>query len=375
MKIILTQIAAAVIAVVLGLAVAVPAAATEDENAYHVNVGDLLQVTVYGEAQLSGRFRVDAQGAINYPLLGAVVVADLTTEEISQRLRAPASGPPTVEVVEYTSVFVVGEVEKPGAYQFRPGMIAFELVALAGGIRRGTPGTDNSVTALIAAEQELADLRMTRFAQMVQKARVLAEVKGEDFVPSSIAADEPITAAMQQSIIADEQAVFQVRKDALASQKKALEAQRSSYDAEISSLQETIQLHDQEVALMLQEIDGQEALLKKELTVQSKVLALRRELSALKRNALDFRLALARARQRQIEIDQRLVDLGDVRALENANGQRQLDLEIARTAQRIASTTLRLTELQSSIDHPASRILEYSLSRMEQRQIHHNQDQ
>lgn len=331
---------------------------------YRVNAGDLLQVTVYGEERLSGRFRVDPEGAINYPLLGSVVVGNLTTNEISRRLRAPASGPPTVEVVEYAQVFVVGDVEKPGPYQFRPGMIVLELVALGGGVRRPTEA-ESRLLSVITAEQELAELRIARFAQTLQRLRVSAEIKGEAFQPSSAPNEELITAAERQRIIANETTLFNVRASTLAGQQAAIKAQRASYDVEIASLTESIGLHDEEVKLLLQEVSTQEELFKKGLSVQTRLLTLKRELSATKRNALDFRLALARARQRQLELDQKLSDTRDARLQENATALRDIDLELARTTERLASATTRLSEIRAKKDDTTPRALRYTVTRFD----------
>src|SRR5579859_7318950 len=52
-------------------------------QSYHLDVGDKVKVTVYGEDDLSGEFQVDGVGNIGMPMIGEVHAAGLTTEEFS----------------------------------------------------------------------------------------------------------------------------------------------------------------------------------------------------------------------------------------------------------------------------------------------------
>jgi len=54
---------------------------------YRVGPQDVLTITVYGEPQLSGKFRVDADGSFPFQYLGRVQVDDLTLTQIETVLR------------------------------------------------------------------------------------------------------------------------------------------------------------------------------------------------------------------------------------------------------------------------------------------------
>ncbi len=62
---------------------------------YRVGVGDRLKVIVFGEADLSGEFNVDARGFLTLPLVQGVPAAGLTTREVE---RAIARKTPTFGV-------------------------------------------------------------------------------------------------------------------------------------------------------------------------------------------------------------------------------------------------------------------------------------
>ncbi|MBR7559836.1 polysaccharide biosynthesis/export family protein, partial [Mycobacterium tuberculosis] len=86
---------------------------------------------VYGDAGLTGIFPVSVDGTIAYPILGNIAVANHTITEIGQTItqsllqHIPGLSV-SVAVKEYAPVFVIGDVQKPGKYEYRPGMIALE---------------------------------------------------------------------------------------------------------------------------------------------------------------------------------------------------------------------------------------------------------
>lgn len=108
--------------------------------AYRLGPGDQIRVLTYGVEQLSGPFRVGDTGSVDLPLLGPVRAAGLTTgqlgSEIAQELvaqklmREPSVA---VEVEEFRPIFILGEVNKPGQYPYKPGMTVLTAVAVAGG--------------------------------------------------------------------------------------------------------------------------------------------------------------------------------------------------------------------------------------------------
>ncbi len=103
---------------------------------------DVLFVRVYAEPEMSGEFRVDEDGTITFPFLGAVSVLGLTPAEVSQSIADGLSDgyliDPVVAVFIKESnsrkVFVLGHVKKPGPYRFSDGMTIVEAIAVAGGV-------------------------------------------------------------------------------------------------------------------------------------------------------------------------------------------------------------------------------------------------
>src|SRR2546426_8768154 len=55
---------------------------------YSVGPDDLLTITVFDEPDLTGKYRVDADGFITFPLIGRVASAGVTIAVLQERLRS-----------------------------------------------------------------------------------------------------------------------------------------------------------------------------------------------------------------------------------------------------------------------------------------------
>lgn len=103
--------------------------------------GDVFEVTVYQEKDLSGIYRVTPSGTIDFPLVGVVSVEGLSPAELADRLRDGLRQGylrnPSVNVFvkEFNSkkVFVLGEVQKPGTFRYEESMNIVQAITLAGG--------------------------------------------------------------------------------------------------------------------------------------------------------------------------------------------------------------------------------------------------
>lgn len=113
-------------------------AETQNQN-YQIGVGDLLQVEVYDEEDLTKEVRVLTDEMISFPLLGSIRAAGLTVTELEKeitRLLAEkylVNPQVTVFVKEFSNVYVFGEVMEPGSFPIYGKMSVFEAITLAGG--------------------------------------------------------------------------------------------------------------------------------------------------------------------------------------------------------------------------------------------------
>ncbi|MEH3038224.1 MAG: polysaccharide export protein [Sphingomonas adhaesiva] len=106
---------------------------------YTLGAGDKLRITVFNEPGLTGEYTVSSTGMVSFPLIGDVAAARQTLvdvqEAIRSRLAAGYLKDPrvAVEVLEYRTFYILGEVNKPGEYPFRNNLTLEQAVATAGG--------------------------------------------------------------------------------------------------------------------------------------------------------------------------------------------------------------------------------------------------
>jgi polysaccharide export outer membrane protein len=102
--------------------------------------GDQVTVRIFDQAQLSGTYVVDDSGYIDLPLLGLVRAGGLSADALGQHIadalrkqKLILNPSVAVEVSRYRPFYVLGEVNTPGQYPFRPGMSVLTAVSIAGG--------------------------------------------------------------------------------------------------------------------------------------------------------------------------------------------------------------------------------------------------
>jgi polysaccharide biosynthesis/export protein len=104
-----------------------------------LQAGEKIRITVYGETSLSGDYQIDPSGFVSLPLAGTVHAAGLTQAELEQALAKKfkteylKNPKVTVTISEFKPFYILGEIEKPGAYPYTSGLNVLSAIAIAGG--------------------------------------------------------------------------------------------------------------------------------------------------------------------------------------------------------------------------------------------------
>jgi polysaccharide biosynthesis/export protein len=173
---------------------------------YVVGAQDSLKVSVFGEPDLSGSFKVDSDGTIAYPFLGRVVVRGKSLLEISDMLskqlesgfvrRAQVSV--EVETLRQRYIFVIGEVRSPLKYPMTSQMTLIEALAAAGSTTNNaggdvlilhapaagdaaTPGAPAATPEERTERVSLADLQVGRQNLLLREGDTIFVQKAEKF--------------------------------------------------------------------------------------------------------------------------------------------------------------------------------------------------
>ncbi|WP_244154253.1 polysaccharide biosynthesis/export family protein [Desulfospira joergensenii] len=116
---------------------------------YQVGEGDILEIKVYENEDLSTTVRVSSDGTIRVPLIGEINVRDMSVSRISMRIEELlADGylvAPQVDVFikEHRSrqAVILGQIRNPGQYELRGKVTFLEFISKAGGL---TPDAGSS---------------------------------------------------------------------------------------------------------------------------------------------------------------------------------------------------------------------------------------
>ena len=125
---------------------------------YVIGSQDVLTIQVFDQADLGGKYTVEADGTFTFPLVGRVQAGGLTLRAFETELRNKlADGyfknpQVTVAVETYRSqrVFVMGEVRQPGPVPLTGGMTLIEALARAG----STLPTASGEVAIVRAPKD-----------------------------------------------------------------------------------------------------------------------------------------------------------------------------------------------------------------------------
>jgi polysaccharide export outer membrane protein len=118
-----------------------PQVTSAPSSDYVIGGGDVLEIKVFKQPDLSGRYRVSETGNIEMIFVGRQNVAGLTESEATELLRQQLlkylrQPEVSVSVAEFNSqlVTIVGAVRTPGRFPLRRSVRVLDAVALAGGL-------------------------------------------------------------------------------------------------------------------------------------------------------------------------------------------------------------------------------------------------
>jgi polysaccharide export outer membrane protein len=128
--------------------IAAPAAATKatppSTKTYLIGAEDILKIVIWNNAPMSGEFPVRPDGAVSIPLVGDVMVANKTPQQVEEDIahklvEGQLIRDPHVSVgltaIHSKKYYIQGEVAKPGAYDLVVPTTIMEGLVNAGGFR------------------------------------------------------------------------------------------------------------------------------------------------------------------------------------------------------------------------------------------------
>jgi polysaccharide biosynthesis/export protein len=315
---------------VLWLVLLLQWAATPALAEYRVHRGDVLEIAVAGAAGLHRRIMIDDDGKIYFPLIGELTADGLSLSQLRARIHdrlvaghAFTDPDVTVDIAEYRPLYVTGDVAKPGAYTYRPGMTVRDAIALAGGFGRGGP---------LDARERYDALSVDAVRLQVRTARLRAELAGA----SRLDLDPLRTDGPMRPILSEFAGM----------EAEQLTADQNDYDNEKAHLVRLITDTQQQISALLAEQTHQQSALVQQERDAARVKALFQKSLVQIVRVEDEQRAMTNSQTQLFEVEARIAqarrDLEDyTRRLQKAAAQRKIDV-----LKRLEATTAELATVR-----------------------------
>jgi exopolysaccharide production protein ExoF len=336
------------------------AAAATDGTGYRLDVGDGLRVKVFewrssvGDVHewtaLNGDYDVGADGAVSMPLLGPVKSVGLTVDQLADaistqlqtRFGLTIRPQASIEIIRYRPFYILGDVNKPGEYPYRPGLTVLEAISIAGGRYRV-----NDPALLLTTAGDLRVLRLQHNELLARRARLQAELDDGNaitFPPELLRVQGDPKVAQ---LIAREQAMFTTHRDAVRSELDALNQLKSLLNGEVASLQDKMKNVDRELSLLRQELNSTTTLVQQGLAIAPREYTLRETELQTEDRRLDLDTAALRAKEEIGKADQSIAEL-------RSKTRNQIQADLADVEQKISETTARIATSTTIVDREAN---------------------
>jgi len=335
-------------------------------GAYELGPGDRVRVNVSewsapaGAAvtRVDGEFSVSPAGELSLPLVGRLVAQGLEPGQLSQLIteRMQAMGglvnPPvtSLEVVEYRPFYVLGGVERPGAYPYRPGMLAVHALAIAGGLyRQPDPGLLRIGLDAITTRGEARIHRAAADELMMRRARLQAELDDRQtlVVPPELTEQKnaAVSVLMQQ-----EDSLLDARNEAFRKELEARQQLRTLAEQEARSLDEQVTAQQRRIAIVRQELDELRSLVERRLAPAPRQFTVESALADAEFRQRELQTQLLQAQQRVVKEDQAIAELGAQRRAAILAEIQQVNRTLDEAKARVAAADTLVSETAGVLD-------------------------
>lgn len=116
---------------------------SEDNSNYILGPGDTIEISVWNHPELKKELSVRPDGWVSFPLAGEVLASGEKPGALSAKIRDKLltyikNPEVSVIVLQYKSkhILILGQVKKPGLYQYEGGMTVFDAIGIAEGYNK-----------------------------------------------------------------------------------------------------------------------------------------------------------------------------------------------------------------------------------------------
>ncbi len=142
---------------------------TQPRDIYIVQPGDVLFISVWKEKDLQGEIAVRPDGGLNFPLVGEILAAGKTIDQLKTDITGKLAKyvpDPVVTVMVRQSlgnkIYVIGKVNRPGEFVANRNMDVMQALSMAGGLSPYASENNIKILRRVNGEQKTFRFKYSR---------------------------------------------------------------------------------------------------------------------------------------------------------------------------------------------------------------------
>jgi len=309
---------------------------------------------VFEWTSLNAEFTVGASGAISLPLLGEIPASGSTTSQLARaigenlQVRIGLSEAPNVavEVVQYRPFYIMGAVNKPGEYPYRPDLTVLQALSIAGGLIGSGDSGLRLGREIITGQGDSEFSEAEANGLLARKARLEAELKNADKIQFPPELEQRKANPAVATVIRQEVTIFEARRNALITEVNALGQLKVFLAKAVESLEAQVKVQQRERDLTKKELDNVASLVSRGLAASPRQLDLERIVSRMEGDKLRLETELLRTKQDISRADIAIIEARNKLSNEVASDLRQTQTKLEQSVVKIDTAQKLLFESQ-----------------------------
>jgi polysaccharide export outer membrane protein len=343
---------------------------------YLLDRGDVLEITVSGPPSLRRRAAVNADGEIVFPAIGALNVAGLSLPALRLKLQESLIAKNVfrnpdviVELAEYRPFYISGDVAKPGAYPYQPGITVREAVALAGGYDFLQLHARRPFFEAADAQGDYETLSLELVKQEVRIARLQAALAGKAELDFANVPTVPPQSLAMPEVVALETRQLKLDLDNYEKERTYLEQMARAIQDQLSILDQRQEQETHNLAQQTADLARVQDLARKGVVSVARLMEEQRAIAISQTRLFEVKAQAAQARKDFVEFARRLQKTADQRQMDLLKELQESVAELARVRSRLGAAREKLgyTAAKLQATHGAAKGPEIAIHRQAQK--------
>ena len=280
---------------------------------YLLASGDVIDVDLFGVAGFKRHVTVNIDGDVSLPFVGEVhatgsSLASLRRKVVQQLEKTGVLHVPdvTIEIIECRPFFISGDVVRPGAIAYRPGLTVRHAVALAGGYDALRFRAENPLLAAPEIRSQYDSVWVDLLRRQARALSLQAQVDGKTEADMNSLRQAPLSPRIIDDVVRLERRDFTLRLAEFDDQRRFLTQSVQQLEGDIAALQEAERKQSAAIADQMVASERVSSAQSRGVVAAVRVDEERRALAVLRAQQVDNTARLVAARQQRDDLANRL---------------------------------------------------------------------